>query len=162
VIDRPTVVFAYTIKGWRLPIEGHPGNHSALLTKRQWEQLATDLGADASDPWAGFASGSDEARLCGEAADRTRPGFAPPSRAAVAAPRPAAPPPQPSRPRALHPWPSRILLSACSVAGRPGSGKRIALRTCIRKTPRSTRTFTGAPPSRPRPRRSARAQSRTR
>jgi pyruvate dehydrogenase E1 component len=31
--DRPTVVFAYTIKGWSLPIEGHPENHSALLTR---------------------------------------------------------------------------------------------------------------------------------
>src|SRR5687768_14167503 len=28
---RPTVVFAYTIKGWMLPTEGHPANHSALL-----------------------------------------------------------------------------------------------------------------------------------
>ena len=32
--DRPTVIFAYTIKGWSLPIEGHPENHSALLTRR--------------------------------------------------------------------------------------------------------------------------------
>ena len=29
VADRPSVLFAYTIKGWRLPIEGHPANHSA-------------------------------------------------------------------------------------------------------------------------------------
>ena len=28
VRDRPSVVFAYTIKGWRLPTEGHPANHS--------------------------------------------------------------------------------------------------------------------------------------
>jgi pyruvate dehydrogenase E1 component len=32
--DRPTVVFAYTIKGWRLPIEGHPGNHSRAAHRR--------------------------------------------------------------------------------------------------------------------------------
>ena len=32
--DRPSVVFAYTIKGWRLPTEGHPANHSALLVGR--------------------------------------------------------------------------------------------------------------------------------
>jgi pyruvate dehydrogenase E1 component len=31
VRDRPSVVFAYTIKGWSLPTEGHPSNHSALL-----------------------------------------------------------------------------------------------------------------------------------
>src|SRR5262249_18408114 len=49
--DRPTVVFAYTIKGWRLPTEGHPGNHSALLSAEQWRQLAAVLEADADDPW---------------------------------------------------------------------------------------------------------------
>ncbi len=70
VTDRPSVIFAYTIKGWRLPIEGHPGNHSALLTQDQWESLSADLGADASDPWATFDPDSDEARLCSAAAGR--------------------------------------------------------------------------------------------
>ena len=36
VVDRPSVIFAYTIKAWRLPTEGHPGNHSALLSDEQW------------------------------------------------------------------------------------------------------------------------------
>ncbi len=31
VTDRPSVVFAYTVKGWGLPLAGHPRNHSALL-----------------------------------------------------------------------------------------------------------------------------------
>ena len=44
--DRPWVVFAYTIKGWRLPTEGHPANHSALLNAEQYAQLAAALGAD--------------------------------------------------------------------------------------------------------------------
>ena len=70
VADRPTVIFAYTIKAWSLPTEGHPGNHSALLSKPQWQKLAAELGADASDPWARFAAGSPQARLCGEAAQR--------------------------------------------------------------------------------------------
>jgi pyruvate dehydrogenase E1 component len=70
VLDRPTVVFAYTIKAWSLPTEGHPANHSALLTGSQWEQLAERLGADASDPWAPFAAGSPEAALCEQAAAR--------------------------------------------------------------------------------------------
>ena len=52
VRDRPTVVFAYTIKGWRLPTEGHPANHSALLNAEQYEQLAATLGADPEQPWA--------------------------------------------------------------------------------------------------------------
>jgi pyruvate dehydrogenase E1 component len=70
VTDRPTVLFAYTIKAWGLPTEGHPGNHSALLTAAQWEQLAADLGADAGDSWARFADGTSEDTLCREAAAR--------------------------------------------------------------------------------------------
>ena len=66
--DRPTVVFAYTIKGWSLPIEGHPENHSALLTNEQFEQLAGQLGADPADPWAPFDSGSPEGELAATAA----------------------------------------------------------------------------------------------
>ena len=66
--DRPTVVFAYTIKGWSLPIEGHPENHSALLTDDQYSELAEELGADPKAPWAGFEAGGPEAELCDAAA----------------------------------------------------------------------------------------------
>ena len=72
VADRPSVIFAYTIKAWQLQTEGHPGNHSALLTVDQWEQLATHLGADAADPWAAFEPGTPEAELCAETAERLR------------------------------------------------------------------------------------------
>jgi pyruvate dehydrogenase E1 component len=72
VTDRPSVIFAYTIKAWRLPTEGHPGNHSALLTVEQWERLATALGADADDPWAAFEPGTAAAELCAETAERLR------------------------------------------------------------------------------------------
>jgi pyruvate dehydrogenase E1 component len=70
--DRPTVIFAYTIKAWRLATEGHPANHSALLSAQQWEQLAQESGCDPSEPWARFADGSPEAGLCLETADRLR------------------------------------------------------------------------------------------
>jgi pyruvate dehydrogenase E1 component len=66
--DTPAVIFAYTIKAWGLPTQGHPGNHSALLTPAQWEQLAGSLGASASEPWARFADGAPEAELCRHAA----------------------------------------------------------------------------------------------
>ncbi|HWM08242.1 MAG TPA: pyruvate dehydrogenase, partial [Solirubrobacteraceae bacterium] len=66
--DRPTVVFAYTLKGWSLPIEGHPENHSALLTRDQMLELAEALDADADDPWGAFDPGSPEAELCAAAA----------------------------------------------------------------------------------------------
>ena len=68
--DRPTVIFAYTIKAWSLPTEGHPANHSALLSGSQWEQLAVDLGADASDPWRELPADSVEAELCRTSAAR--------------------------------------------------------------------------------------------
>ena len=74
VIDRPSVIFAFTIKAWRLATEGHPANHSALLDTEQWRSLAAELGADADDPWARFEDASPEAELlragCGPAASR--------------------------------------------------------------------------------------------
>lgn len=68
--DRPSVIFAYTIKGRGLPIEGHPANHSALLTAEQYRKLAGDLGADPDDPWATFPEGEPEARLCAEVSEK--------------------------------------------------------------------------------------------
>ncbi|MEA2443734.1 MAG: pyruvate dehydrogenase component, partial [Thermoleophilales bacterium] len=70
VTDRPSVVFAFTIKAWRLATQGHPANHSALLNAEQMEELARSLGADAGDPWAPFAADSPEAELCRAAAER--------------------------------------------------------------------------------------------
>jgi pyruvate dehydrogenase E1 component len=70
VRDRPSVVFAYTIKGWELPTEGHPANHSALLSVAQFAELAERLGADPDDPWRRFDPDSAEAALCAAAARR--------------------------------------------------------------------------------------------
>jgi pyruvate dehydrogenase E1 component len=68
--DRPSVVFAYTLKAWGLPTEGHPANHSALLAVPEWEALAVELGADPADPWAPFPAASPEGELCAAAAAR--------------------------------------------------------------------------------------------
>jgi pyruvate dehydrogenase E1 component len=70
VRDRPSVVFAYTIKGWTLPTEGHPANHSALLTDAQYAELAERLGTDPQDPWARFPAGSAAAEACAAAGRR--------------------------------------------------------------------------------------------
>jgi pyruvate dehydrogenase E1 component len=70
VRDRPSVVFAYTIKGWSLPTEGHPSNHSALLNDEQLADLASQLGASVEDPWAAFEDGSAEDALCSVVAAR--------------------------------------------------------------------------------------------
>ncbi len=57
-IDRPSVIFAYTIKAWRLPTEGHPGQPlGAALRRRSGSSWPPTLGADADDPWARFADG---------------------------------------------------------------------------------------------------------
>lgn len=69
---RPTVVFAYTIKGRGLPTEGHPNNHSALLTGAQMELLAETTGADRAEPWQRFPAGSPEAALCSRRARALR------------------------------------------------------------------------------------------
>jgi pyruvate dehydrogenase E1 component len=70
VRGRPSVVFAYTIKGWSRPTEGHPSNHSALLNDEQFVDLAQQLGTDAQDPWRAFEDDSAEGLLCAAAAAR--------------------------------------------------------------------------------------------
>ncbi|MFZ3573944.1 transketolase-like TK C-terminal-containing protein [Streptomyces sp. BH097] len=69
---RPTVLFAYTVKGHGLPTEGHPQNHSSLLTADQMGTLARRLGRDLQAPWSRFDEGSREAALCAAAAQRLR------------------------------------------------------------------------------------------
>ncbi|NYD43172.1 transketolase-like TK C-terminal-containing protein [Nocardioides panaciterrulae] len=61
---RPTVVFAYTVKGRGLPTEGHPNNHSALLTEAQMRALADASGTSLEDPWRAFEPDSAAADLC--------------------------------------------------------------------------------------------------
>ncbi|NNN29221.1 pyruvate dehydrogenase [Streptomyces sp. S3(2020)] len=67
---RPTVIFAYTVKGHGLPTEGHPQNHSSLLTADQFKGLAGRLGADLANKWAKFPAASPESIACAEAAAR--------------------------------------------------------------------------------------------
>lgn len=69
---RPTVILAYTVKGFGLPTEGHPQNHSALLSVEEFASLAERLGMDPQNPWARFDSGSDAGRLCEATAARLR------------------------------------------------------------------------------------------
>lgn len=62
--ERPSVIFAYTVKGWGLPIAGDPRNHSALLSEAQINDLRLSKGLTESDEWNLFAPGSAEAELC--------------------------------------------------------------------------------------------------
>ena len=68
--EQPSVIFAYTIKARRLPTEGHPANHSALLSPDQWRALAVELDCDPDDPWVTFPPQSVEAELCAAVARR--------------------------------------------------------------------------------------------
>ncbi len=68
VTDRPTVIFAYTVKGWGLPIAGNPRNHSALLTADMIDALRARVGLTTDDEWDRF----DPATPAGILANRRR------------------------------------------------------------------------------------------
>jgi len=69
---RPSVLFAYTIKGWGLPIAGDALNHSALLTPPQVEATRERLGVAVGGEWDRFAPDSAEGLLCAERAATLR------------------------------------------------------------------------------------------
>ena len=64
VADRPSVVFAYTVKGWGLPIAGDPLNHSMLLSAQQIDELRAAMGLTVDDEWDRFDPSSPEGELC--------------------------------------------------------------------------------------------------
>jgi pyruvate dehydrogenase E1 component len=61
--DKPTVILAHTVKGWRTPLAADPFNHTALMTTAQIEALRGALGVAAGDEWARFADESAEAAV---------------------------------------------------------------------------------------------------
>jgi pyruvate dehydrogenase E1 component len=68
--NRPTVLFAYTIKGWGLPLAGHPLNHSMLLNNEQIEALREQMGIAPEAIWDAFDADTIAGQLCAEAAKR--------------------------------------------------------------------------------------------
>ena len=76
--NRPTIILAYTIKGYGLAVEGHPQNHSALLTDAQLGELAAQVGADPGRPWNRTAGDSAAGLLCEQTAGRLRLPILPP------------------------------------------------------------------------------------
>jgi pyruvate dehydrogenase E1 component len=101
---RPTVLFAYTMKGWGLPFAGDPLNHSALLSEEQIDALRAQLDVPEGDDWACFEPDTAEAQVCRDAACQLFP----------EGPRPA-PSPTPISPEDV-PWtlPSRVPTSISS------------------------------------------------
>ena len=64
VTDRPSVIFAYTIKGWGLPIAGDPMNHSALLSESQIDGARQRVGLTIENEWDRFDPSSPAGRWC--------------------------------------------------------------------------------------------------
>ncbi|MFI9538071.1 transketolase-like TK C-terminal-containing protein [Nocardia fusca] len=67
---RPTVIIAYTIKGYGLPTQGHPQNHSALLTIDEYTHFAEGIGYDPHNPWQRFPADSAAGQVCEATAAR--------------------------------------------------------------------------------------------
>ena len=59
--DCPRLFIAYTVKGFRLPFQGHKDNHAGLMTPAQAEQLRERLGVRSGEEWDPFSGlGGDE------------------------------------------------------------------------------------------------------
>ena len=117
---RPTVIIAYTVKGYGLPTEGHPQNHSSLLTveqirrarRRGWARTRRPVGAGspparpprrcAAAPPTGCAATPSRPRAAPALPDRPRPHARrapPPPRPRSAAPCSTSPAPRPRPPQ---------------------------------------------------------------
>ncbi len=69
---RPTLIIAYTIKGYGQPSQGHPQNHSSLLSMEEYASLAAELGMNPDRPWQRFDPDTEPGRVCRAAAERLR------------------------------------------------------------------------------------------
>jgi pyruvate dehydrogenase E1 component len=70
VTDAPSVIFAYTIKGYGLPMAGDPLNHSLLLTQDQMDQVQAAYEIDPDDPWSALDPATEAGKLCKAATER--------------------------------------------------------------------------------------------
>ena len=68
----PTVVFAYTFKGFMLPTIGDPRNHSNLLSQTQMEELREHIGLAESEVWDDFDPSSAAGLACRSTSARLR------------------------------------------------------------------------------------------
>jgi pyruvate dehydrogenase E1 component len=66
ITDRPSVVFAYTVKGWGLPFAGDSRNHSALMSEKQIDEMRNALGLASEDEWSAFSPESEEGLACAQ------------------------------------------------------------------------------------------------
>lgn len=68
--EGPSVIFAYTLKGWMLPSVGDPQNHSVTLSEAQMNQLQQEIGIRDSEIWSRFDTDSVSGIACSEVGKR--------------------------------------------------------------------------------------------
>ena len=68
--DGPSVVFAYTLKGWMLPSVGDPQNHSVILNDQQMDQLRSELSIE--EEWPAIDFSTPEGAVLARARDRLK------------------------------------------------------------------------------------------
>ena len=83
---QPTVIFAYTVKGWGLPFAGHPLNHSMLLNAGQIDALRDKLGVNAANAWDRFDPQTPAGQMCQAVAERLRETDSPAARVELTVP----------------------------------------------------------------------------
>lgn len=66
---KPTIIIAHTLKGWGLRSAAAPGNHSALPSDDEIEELRKAQGFEGDTLFASFADGTDEAKFLKERGD---------------------------------------------------------------------------------------------
>ncbi len=62
--DQPSVLFAYTIKGWGLPMAGDPMNHAALLSADQIDTFRARVGLTIDNEWDRFSAETAAGKVC--------------------------------------------------------------------------------------------------
>jgi pyruvate dehydrogenase E1 component len=70
----PTLIIAYTIKGWGLKCYAEPGNHSAMPNSEEVSEIMASHGLDGSDPFARFSEDSDEGKFLAKRKNELRTG----------------------------------------------------------------------------------------
>ncbi|MDO5736136.1 MAG: transketolase C-terminal domain-containing protein [Propionibacteriaceae bacterium] len=105
--SRPTVIFAYTHKGWGLPIQGNARNHAAVLSTEQVMQLRDAVGLTQETQWDRFPEDSPAGKLLAERGRHLTRTVPPPGARAVV---PASTSPRTSRPSSTQEAFGRVLV----------------------------------------------------
>lgn len=60
--NRPTIIIAHTLKGWGLKMAAQPGNHSALISQEEMDEMKAKFGPKGETLFAGFDPKSSESQ----------------------------------------------------------------------------------------------------